>query len=239
MKLHGEKVPKLAAPCLATAQGQSYGFDLEQGMQATTIAAVGKRMNMPNHAITVAIATALQESKMHNINYGDRDSVGLFQQRPSQGWGTKTQLLTPTYSAQQFYVHLARVKNWEKMSVTDAAQAVQHSAAPNAYAQWESQSRVLAQALTGEVPAGFTCQIRNVDATNPGEVLQTITNEMGSPGPNVTVNSARGWLISSWLIGHAPQYGIVSVTFAGQRWSAKTGKWSPAKRADDVVTFNP
>ncbi len=143
--------------CTATIGDETYRIDEEQAAHARTITAVAAQEGMPNHAVTVAIAAALQESKMHNISHGDRDSVGLFQQRPSQGWGTVEQLTTPTYAAAAFYKALKGVDGWESMSVTDAAQHVQRSAAPDAYAKWEPEARVLARILTGEVPDRLVC----------------------------------------------------------------------------------
>jgi hypothetical protein len=143
--------------CTATIGKATYRIDSEQAANARTIAAVARSQGMPNHAVTVALAAAFQESKLHNIGHGDRDSVGLFQQRPSQGWGTVAQLTTPTYAAAAFYQALGRVQGWESMSVTEAAQHVQRSAAPDAYAKWESEARVLARILTGEVPDRLVC----------------------------------------------------------------------------------
>src|SRR3954471_22575660 len=97
----------------------------DQSEDAATIAAVAKRLELPDHAVTIAIATALQESKLHNYPFGDRDSLGLFQQRPSQGWGRPVQLLTPAYAAEAFYRHLAQVEGWEALPVAEAAQQVQ------------------------------------------------------------------------------------------------------------------
>jgi hypothetical protein len=102
---------------------------------------------MANHAVTVALAASLQETQLRNLPYGDLDSVGLFQQRPSQGWGTVAQIMDPNYAAAAFYDHLAQVSGWQTMAVTEAAQLVQHSAAPNAYASWEAEARSLASAL--------------------------------------------------------------------------------------------
>ena len=82
-----------------------------------------------------ALAAAFQESGLHNLSHGDRDSLGLFQQRPSQGWGTPSQIMDPGYAAGAFYHRLAQVTGWQTTSVTDAAQQVQRSAAPDAYAQ--------------------------------------------------------------------------------------------------------
>src|SRR5882757_4099753 len=108
---------------------------------ATTIVAVGKQMNVPQQGWVVAIAAALQESDLVNVDHGDRDSLGLFQERPSQGWGTPAQVMNPTYAATQFYQHLLAVPRWQQMSVNDAAQAVERSGTPTAYAQHEQAAR--------------------------------------------------------------------------------------------------
>ena len=113
---------------------------------------------MPARAATIALATAYQESKLFNIDYGDRDSVGLFQQRPSQGWGSRKQLLDPLYATNAFYDGLDKVGDYESMRVTAAAQLVQRSAYPEAYADHEADARVLASALTGNSPHAFSCR---------------------------------------------------------------------------------
>jgi len=116
---------------------------------AQIIAEVGLSMGVPAPGETIAIATALQESGLQNLNYGDRDSLGLFQQRPSQGWGSPAQILTPVYAARQFYTRLLQVPGWRSMSTTDAAQAVQRSGFPSAYAKWQDEAHALAAAFTG------------------------------------------------------------------------------------------
>jgi hypothetical protein len=98
-------------------------------------------------AVTIALATAIQESGLNNLDHGDRDSLGLFQQRPSQGWGTPTQIMNPAYAAQQFYRHLQRVPDWWSIPLWQAAQAVQRSGAPTAYAGWERKAAALQQFL--------------------------------------------------------------------------------------------
>ena len=101
--------------------GRSYALDLAQAANAATIAAVGKRDGIEDHGVTVALAAALQESKLHNVAAGDRDSVGLFQQRPSQGWGTAEQISDPRYAARRFYSALLKIKGWDALRVTEAA----------------------------------------------------------------------------------------------------------------------
>jgi hypothetical protein len=151
------RVIQVVPTCTATIGTETYRIDREQAASARTIAEVATQVGMPHHAVTVALAAALQESKLHNISHGDRDSVGLFQQRPSQGWGNPTQLTTPSYAAAAFYRALTRVDGWDTMSVTHAAQHVQRSAAPGAYAKWEPEARVIARILTGEVPDRLVC----------------------------------------------------------------------------------
>ncbi|HAR63118.1 MAG: hypothetical protein DKM50_05385 [Candidatus Margulisiibacteriota bacterium] len=112
----------------------------EQVGNANIIIAVGNEMGASPRDIQIAIATAMQESRLRNLNYGHLDSKGLFQQRPLCGWGTEEQCTTPRYAAGKFYEGLFEVKNRNKMSLTQAAQAVQRSAYPNAYAQWESMA---------------------------------------------------------------------------------------------------
>lgn len=142
-------------------------LDQEQMGNATTIVRVGKNfpaggtvggrpVPLPDRAFVVAIATAMQESKMRNVDYGDRDSLGLFQQRPSQGWGTPAQVLDPVYSSTQFYKHLVKVPGWQRMSINDAAQTVQRSATPSAYAAWESLAFAVVAKLAGSNAAGIS-----------------------------------------------------------------------------------
>ncbi|GAA2006627.1 hypothetical protein GCM10009755_15930 [Brevibacterium samyangense] len=117
----------------------------EQVENARTIIAVGRGADMSDRAIVIALMTAAQESSLRNLDHGDRDSLGLFQQRPSQGWGEPDQLQDPVWASKAFYgvnpevrnPGLVQIRDWEDMEATDAAQAVQRSAYPQAYAKWE------------------------------------------------------------------------------------------------------
>ncbi|MGI8492121.1 MAG: hypothetical protein ACR2KC_03250, partial [Acidimicrobiales bacterium] len=125
-----------------------------------------------------------------------------------------------------FYQHLAAVSAWENMTVTAAAQAVQHSAAPDAYAQWESEARALAEALTGEAPAGLACRYPTQGSSGSMAGLdQALTLEVGPPAAGSAVSPSRGWTVAGWLVGHAHQYRIAFVAFAGQRWTPAKGAW--------------
>ena len=113
----GGSLPALAPPveeCRATAAGHVVELDLEQASNAALIAAISVRRGMPARAATIALATAYQESDLRNLEYGDRDSLGLFQQRPSQGWGTREQVLDPDHSINAFYDALERIDGYRR-----------------------------------------------------------------------------------------------------------------------------
>ncbi|WP_105968272.1 heavy metal transporter [Streptomyces geranii] len=152
----------------ADGRGPSYEFTPEQAVNAATITAVGTARGLPERAVAIALATALQESGLRNITHGDRDSLGLFQQRPSQGWGTEKEILDPTYSAGEFYDHLVKVSDYETLPLTVAAQRVQRSGFPEAYAKHEPDATLLAAALTGHAAATLTCEGRRDASTTGG-----------------------------------------------------------------------
>lgn len=116
-------------------------LDAEQLRNAQTIMSVGRSMGASDRDLVIGLMAAMQESHLYNLDYGDRDSLGLFQQRPSQGWGSSSQVRNPTYAARKFFEELLRVKGRHNMRLTEAAQAVQRSAFPERYAQWEELAR--------------------------------------------------------------------------------------------------
>ncbi|MBB2938153.1 hypothetical protein FHX82_005229 [Amycolatopsis bartoniae] len=215
----------------------SYSLSPEQAQNAATIAGVGIRVGMPAHAVTVALATALQESKLQNLTGGDRDSAGLFQQRPSQGWGTYEEVTDPVHAATAFYQRLKALPGWAQLPVTEAAQEVQHSGAPDAYAQWEDEARALASALTGLTPGAFTC--RNLVPDAPKADLVTVADtELGRASFTGSHDSGSGWALATWLVANATRFGVDTVTFNGQQWTADSGKWSPSGTADGRLTLH-
>lgn len=219
--------PPAAAPtCLVSAPSGRWHLDLEQAANAATIAAVGKRMGLADHAVTIALVAGLQESKLHNVATGDRDSVGLFQQRPSQGWGDPSQLIVPDFAAAAFYTALVKVPDWATMPVGDVAQKVQRSAAPDAYGPWETQGRALAEGFTGEAPAAVSCRF---NAPAPAAAAMpfdsAVATELGPPALGTAVSEARGWTVAGWLVAHAYEYRITSVRFLGRLWTPSTGTW--------------
>ncbi|MFB7672715.1 C40 family peptidase [Kitasatospora purpeofusca] len=125
------------------------GLDLPttQIPMARTIVATGIALQVPARGQVIALATAMQESRLRNLSGGDRDSLGLFQQRPSQGWGTPAQLQDPVYASTAFYQALLKVPGWQELPLTVAAQKVQRSGFPDAYAQWEPLGNALQRAI--------------------------------------------------------------------------------------------
>ena len=234
------QLPKLGPACVVKADGE-VSLDTVQMANAATIAAVGINRKMPERAIVVALATAFQESKLENIEYGDRDSLGLFQQRPSKGWGKPEQLLDPRYSSRKFYASLKKVKGWEKMRVTDAAQRVQRSAYPNAYQKWADEAEVLAKALTGRATGAVACRLSGEPAMRGSAAAQKLTAGMkldwgkglGKPvaeaaGLTLSVkNTDAGWRYAHWLVAHAKDTGLERVRFGDLEWHAPTGTWQP------------
>jgi len=157
--------------CVATVRDATSDLDPEQAGNAAVIASVAVRRGLPARAATIGIATAIQESKLRNVDHGDRDSLGLFQQRPSQGWGTPAQVQDPVYASNAFFDVLVKVEGYQSLPITDAAQKVQRSAFPSAYADHEPDARVMASALSGYSPGAFTCVLRAADvaAETPGD----------------------------------------------------------------------
>jgi len=163
----------------------------EQRQNAATIIGVARQRGAPPRAWLVALATAMQESTLRNINYGDRDSLGLFQQRPSQGWGTPAQVTDPVYSTTIFIDRLLQVPNWERLPVTVAAQTVQRSAFPNAYARWEGLAADLVAELAGVAdPTGCGVDSATLPDGAARSAIQFALGEVGKPyvwgatGPN-------------------------------------------------------
>jgi LysM repeat protein len=139
--------PSAGSPAAPPTGGSVTPLTAEMRTHASTIVQVGRNLGVSEYGIVIALATAMQESSLRNLSWGDRDSVGLFQQRPSSGWGTAADLQVPSHAATLFYVGrsgytrgLLDIRGWEGMTLTRAAQAVQISAYPDAYAKWEASA---------------------------------------------------------------------------------------------------
>ncbi|MDX3238304.1 heavy metal transporter [Streptomyces sp. ME03-5709C] len=181
--------------CTVTAQGGSLTLEPQQAANASTIAAVAASRGLPERAVTIALATSMQESALRNLDHGDRDSVGLFQQRPSQGWGTAAQIMDPVYSSTEFFEDLEKVRGYTRLPLTVAAQKVQKSGFPQAYAKHEAEAALLAGALTGRNPGALSC-VTPVAAGaraggDPAVVRARLLREFGSEvKPRITATAA-------------------------------------------------
>jgi hypothetical protein len=247
---HAAGEDKTLGECRVKVRGLSVVLTDTQARNASLVAAIAIRRGLPAHAATVGIATALQESKLYNLRGGDRDSLGLFQQRPSQGWGTRAQVLDPVYATNAFYDALEKVSGWQTMPVTQAAQRVQRSAFPDAYGTYENDGRALASALTGYSPRAFTCHLPGPGdhrlpavrrATEVRDALEPafgpLTPTVGSGGEvQVPVPSrSRGWALASYLVARAQALGLSYVSYAGIVWSTDSNRgWQPAERTRDL-----
>jgi hypothetical protein len=227
-----------------------------QAGNSALIVGTSIQRGLPARAATIGLATAMQESRLVNIDYGDRDSVGLFQQRPSQGWGTVEEIMDPVYSTNAFYDPLIEIDGWQDMEVTDAAQAVQRSAFPEAYAQHEQLARAWASSLTGHSPGSVTCVLRSVGDDGPTGaaaatgVTDLLVRDLGIPqgadggqvaGPDddgryvVEVDATSlpyddprqsAWAVAHWAVATAAETGAVEVVVGDQVWTRADAAWN-------------
>ncbi len=249
--------------CQAGTGDNAVALDFSQAADAADIAGVAARMNLSARALTIAYATAFQESKLENLTYGDRDSVGIFQQRPSQGWGTRAQLLDPAYAARAFFGALVKVPNYTTIPVYQAAQAVQASAYGYAYQQYAPDGAAMAAAYTA-TPHAFSCwytpgtqsalpnettklnlagtaraMTDTFGATGDGGAVTRITTSAASQSMTVHPASGAGWTAANWLVANASSYGITRVSYAGYQWTARLteSSWQtdPSAPAGSIV----
>jgi hypothetical protein len=231
--------------CQAGTGPNAIALDFGQAADAATIAGVAARDHLPARALTVAYATAFQESKLENLTYGDRDSVGIFQQRPSEGWGTRTQLEDPAYASRAFFKALVKVPDYAKIPVYQAAQDVQRSADGYAYEQYTQSGTLLAADYT-KAPHAVTCwydpgaqaAAANISpARNLTGAMKGLADAFGKPGRDAVVTgestarsgdavtigatAGHGWTVANWLVANASSYGITQVSYAGYQWTAR------------------
>ena len=219
------------------AGGQAHELATDQAANAALITAVAVRRGRPPRAASIALATAMQESKLRNISHGDQagpDSRGLFQQRPSQGWGTAEQVMDPYHASNAFYDALMEVSGYQSLEITDAAQRVQRSAFPGAYARHEGMARAFASALTGQAAAGLDCALRTPDTAGDPAVLQAeLTAAFGavpasSDGRTLVVEAGgtQAWAVANWAVANAKALAITDVQTDGRSWSrAERNGW--------------
>jgi hypothetical protein len=215
----------------------SYNLTLSRAQNASTMVAVVIKRNLPERAAVLVLGAAMQESKLDNIpdGAGDRDSVGILQQRPSQGWGSAEQLANVAYATGKFLDAVVKVPNWQNDSLATVIQTVQVSADGSAYAKHEPQAQTVADALMGVTAAGVTCRFDqpSVIAT-PAAMAAQLAKELpvhapSTSGKTVSVSGAS-WATAAWFVGHASVLGIDEVRYSGQHWKRSKG-WSADTQA--------
>jgi hypothetical protein len=233
--------------CTAVPAGtsaQPVSLNVGQAGVAATIAAVAQRHKLPTRAVTIAYATALQESKLQDLSYGDLDSVGVFQQRPSEGWGSRQHLLDPVYASTRFFAALTAVPRYQHLHIYQAAQAVQRSADGSAYDQYAPQGAAMAGGFSGHLPHDVWCWYPggihgHAKLTAAGTQLRRTFGPLsighaGDPVALVRVpGTDTGWAVAAWLVSHASRFGIRHVTYQGYEWTAARGRkgWTSQPKA--------
>ncbi|WP_231494794.1 hypothetical protein [Cellulomonas sp. KRMCY2] len=239
---HLDAVP-LVVRCAALSDGTSWYLDPDQADTAALLSATSLQRGLPARATTIALATGLQESKLRNVDHGDRDSIGIFQQRPSQGWGSVEQIMDPVYSTNAFYDALVRVDGYQELPVTEAAQAVQHSGYPDAYAQHEASSRAWASAMYGYTAGSITCTLDEPDAAgDPQSVVARVARDFGGLTTVVDADGVvevdatsmagspedgerLGWAVAHWAVSVASPLEITRVQHTDRTWDRSEGAW--------------
>lgn len=214
--------------CVATVGESSVALDLDQAHYASIIVGLSVRRGLPPRAASIAMATVYQETGIRNLDYGDRDSVGLFQQRPSQGWGTEEQLQDPYYATNRFYDALVRIDGWEQGDITEIAQRIQRSGYPDAYRDHEADARVLASSLTGQSAASFTCLDRSGTTGKPAGLVRSMRRTLGSTRATITdqvilvraSDAAMAWAYAHYAVANTQAFGVTGVEVAGRQWRA-------------------
>lgn len=216
--------------CTAVVGSETFELATDQAANASLIAGLAVRRGLPPRAASIALATSMQESKLRNIDYGDQagpDSRGLFQQRPSQGWGTEAQIMDPFFATNAFYDGLVKVPGYEAMEVTEAAQRVQRSAFPRAYAQHEGMGRAYASALTGHSAEALDCTLRAADAAGDPHTVAAGMTEVFGELPSTAVgrtleleaSGAQAWSVAQWAVANAKSLSVTQVDVEGRSWS--------------------
>lgn len=234
-------------------------LDPDQAAVASTMVGAATQFDIGHsrRATVLVLAAALQESKLTNIppGYGDRDSVGVLQQRPSQGWGhvdgqpdtiaaRRARLTDVGEATREFLTHLADVPHWWRRSLAAAVQAVQISADGSAYAQHEPEATALARALRGLQPAGVSCSFSApTKVADPSVVATQVGDQLGIHTPRADGRSVRvpgaGWQTVAWFVANADRLGIEQVAYANQQWTRSSGKWQDASgpKSEVVATM--
>lgn len=223
-------------------------YDLDPSQASVAAAMVGAttkfRVTLPFRASVLVLMAGLQESKLQNLapGVGDRDSVGVLQQRPSQGWGRgKASTLTDVGEAtREFLEALVKVPRWQTLPPAEAIQKVQISADGSAYAQHQSEATALATGLRGLVPAGVSCSFAKPSKVAPATTVAALARkELGITTPAAAGHAVRvpgaGWQTAAWFVANADRLGIEQVGYAAKTWTRSAGAWKPSSAPGSAV----
>ena len=214
-----------------------YSVEPDQAAVAATMVGVVIKRDLPERAAVLALAAGLQESKLANLRPGEGpdDSVGVLQQRPSQGWGSVAQLQDIHYATGKFLDALVKIDGWQTMPLADAIQEVQVSIDGSYYARHEGEAQALSDALNGKNPAGISCSFpKPTEVASVATVAAAVAEDLPvskptAVSPKITVPGAS-WATAAWFVASADKYGIDAVDYAGRQWTRAHG-WKDNKSA--------
>ena len=228
--------PPPASLCEAQVGSAVADLSWEQSRNASIIAGVAAQRGLVPRAVSIGLTTAFQESGIRNLDYGDRDSLGIFQQRPSQGWGTEEQIMDPYYATGKFFDVMVTVDDWQDADIGDVAQEVQRSGFPDAYDQHVATARTLASALSGQTPAAWSCIVHDSEPADPEQLLSQLTRAYGATvnaqivtpdtvGEPVTIQITASseeiaWSAGAFAQSWATQTGVTKVSVGQYEWTA-------------------
>ena len=212
----------------------AYEVDTSQASVAATMVGAVTRYSpaLPERAAVLVLAAGLQESKLRNLSpgEGDRDSVGVLQQRPSQGWGggDPAKLNDVFEATTEFLNHLVKVAHWQQLPLAVAVQKVQISADGSAYAPHEGEAQALADALVGQSPAAISCQFdKPTTVASTTTVARQLSKDLPVNQPTTTATEIQvagaHWQTTAWFVANADRLGIDSVAYDHQMWSRAHG----------------
>lgn len=253
--LLSQQAISMCPPAAAASGATGTVWDDEQLTNATTIVNVGVSLGVPERGQIIAVATAMQESSLRNLPHlgedNDHDSLGLFQQRPSMGWGTPEQIMDPRYASTVFYERLLQVPGWQDLPLTEAAQQVQRSATPQAYAKWEDDATALVRRVGSAnrlaIPEDLEQCLSNGDWTLPvnGPIVSgfrtaerpdhdgvDIAAQRGTP----VCAAAAGTVVTATCNAHLPDGSPYSCDVDGSPSVLGCGWYLDLRHADGSVT---
>lgn len=225
---------KLTTPGCTFAVGSGHTkLDTDKAAIASTLAGVVTTKGLPERAGFLLIMAAWQESGLRNLPYGDRDSVGVLQQRPSQGWGTVAQISDVHYAASKFLDELVKQPDWKTGDPAEVIDSVQRSADAGAYNRHRDEAQALAHVLLGKVYAGLRCEFDEPTlVATPAKVVEQLQADLPVKTPAVQARTisvpGAGWQTAIWFVANADRLGIDSVSYGAARWEREK-QWYEAQ----------